>query len=43
MIGYPKELSAYCWTLDPNKKYKIEEYKEKKRFKCKCLLSFISK
>lgn len=30
MIGYPKELSAYCWTLDPNKKYKIEEYKEKR-------------
>lgn len=30
MIGYPKELSDYCWTLDPNKKYKIEEYKEKR-------------
>ena len=26
MIGYPKELSAYCCTLDPNKKYKNLDY-----------------
>lgn len=29
-IGTPKEISQYLWELDENKKYKLEEYKEKR-------------
>lgn len=30
MIGTPEELLKHLWGLDKNKKYKIEEYKEKR-------------
>ena len=30
MIGTPEELSKYLWQLDKEKKYIIEEYKEKR-------------
>ena len=30
MVGTPEELSQYLWQLDKEKKYIIEEYKEKR-------------
>lgn len=30
MVGTPEELSRYLWQLDKDKKYVIEEYKEKR-------------
>lgn len=29
-VGTPEEISRYLWQLDKEKKYKIEEYKEKR-------------
>jgi hypothetical protein len=29
-VGTPEEISRYLWQLDKDKKYKIEEYKEKR-------------
>lgn len=30
VVGTPKELAMYLWQLDKDKKYKLEEYKEKR-------------
>ncbi len=29
-VGTPEEISRYLWQLDKEKKYKLEEYKEKR-------------